>query len=484
MRPRLFKKFFFSTAFLIIIVLTFIFSLINYFVNNYLIKQKKQELYNTCHSISTVLCGSTVINSNSEILDAMFAVSNTDDTNLILVNNEGKVLACGCSDWYASHSCVHSKDNIDIKIVKKTYVNDYYEIGYFGNRFNESSMTYGIVIKNAMGGNNTIIYASSKMSSINSFLTDLFKFYLISTAIPLVLLFIVQYFITYNSMRPLYDISEAIESMVNGDFTKRIKTKSKDEIGELANSFNLMAEALERTEYTRRSFVANVSHELRTPMTSIGGFIDGILDGTIKQEDQKKYLKIISNEIKRLSRVTESMFNMAKLEAGQQHLNLQYFDISKMIIEIFISKEALVSAKNLSVNGLEKFKKTEVYADYDLMYQVIYNLCDNAVKFNEDNGYIALSLTKTENEVEFSIRNGGVIIKKNDIPYVFERFYKGDKSRSYKKESTGLGLYIAKTILDFHGGKITPNASTDTYTQFDVFLPLKPKVKNEEDIIL
>ena len=216
-----------------------------------------------------------------------------------------------------------------------------------------------------------------------------------------------------------------------------------------------MAQALATLEMSRRSFVANVSHELKTPMTTIGGFIDGILDGTISPDKQRHYLQIVSDEVKRLSRLVTGMLNMSKLEAGELDLKPVKFDISEMIFQTLLGFEQLIDNKHIEIRGLDTLQSNEVVADRDMINQVVYNLIDNAVKFTQDGGYIEVSSKSDAEKVIVKIRNRAAAIPSEEIDKIFERFYKVDKSRSYDVKGAGMGLYLVKTMVELHGGQIT-----------------------------
>ncbi|MBR2039991.1 MAG: HAMP domain-containing histidine kinase, partial [Clostridia bacterium] len=286
------------------------------------------------------------------------------------------------------------------------------------------------------------------------------------------LMFIFIYIMTYRLTKPLKLMSEASKAMAKGDFSKRIPVMSDDEIGELSLSFNMMTNSLSQLEGMRKSFVANVSHELRTPMTTISGFIDGILDGTIELEKHDYYLKIVSSEIKRLSRIVESMLNISKIESNEFSLNRELIDFRELLCKIVISQEQNIEAKNLNVIGLDSIADISVNADRDLIYQAIYNLVDNAVKFNCQDGDISFELFKENKNLIFTIKNSGAGIPEKDLPFVFERFYKVDKSRSNSKNSTGLGLYITKSIIKAHSGTISVASKPEEYTVFKITLPI------------
>ena len=227
-------------------------------------------------------------------------------------------------------------------------------------------------------------------------------------------------------VKPLRDMLAATQSFSRGDYTARVQVSSSDEIGQLANEFNDMAEALARNEAMNRSFVANVSHELKTPMTTIGGFVDGILDGTIPEEKHRQYLAIVSEEVKRLSRMVRSMLDLAKIEAGEMKLNPSQFDLNNTVCQVIFSFEQAIEAKHLDIIGLD-VDKVLVSADPDLIHQVIYNLIENAVKFVNDGGYIEVKYHTDSARTLVAIRNSGAGIAPQDLSNVFERFYKTDQ---------------------------------------------------------
>ncbi len=200
-------------------------------------------------------------------------------------------------------------------------------------------------------------------------------------------------------------MSTAAKKFAIGDFSYRVKITSDDELADLGRAFNDMADSLDTLESSRRSFVSNVSHELRTPMTSIGGFIDGILDGTIPKDKQDYYLNIVSGEIRRLSRLVVAMLNMSKIESGSFEMKPSNYDISDQIIHILLTFEQKIEEKNIEIQGLEDLAPTYIVADTDMIYQVIYNIFDNAVKFTNENGFINVSMKDLNDRIEVHIKN-------------------------------------------------------------------------------
>ena len=247
--------------------------------------------------------------------------------------------------------------------------------------------------------------------------------------------------------------------------------KRRDEIGLLVEAFNRMSHSLSQLEDMRRSFISSVSHELKTPMTTISGFVDGMLDGTIKNEDYPKYLQIVSDETKRLSRLVNSMLQLSRLENDSVKLNYSSFNVSELLLRIMLSFESKIEAKQIDIRGLEDTGKVMLYADSDLMYQVLYNLVENAIKFTPEQGYIYIRVEEDRGFVRIAIENSGEGLNSVELSRVFERFYKTDRSRSQDKTGMGFGLYIVKMIVGLHKGQINAESVVNEYTRFTVVLP-------------
>jgi signal transduction histidine kinase len=247
-------------------------------------------------------------------------------------------------------------------------------------------------------------------------------------------------------VRPLAEINRAAQKIAKGEVERRAKLNTGDEIGELAKSFNTMADSLEKVENDRRNFISNVSHELRTPITSIKGFIGGVLDGVIPKEKEKDYLSIAYEEIQRLARLVNDLLDLSVFDAGKFKLDISQVDINEIIRLCVIKAEARINKKELSVDVTLQDEHLYVYADRDRIIQVVTNLLDNAIKYVNDKGKIKV-VTKTKGDkVLVSIYNSGPRIPEEDRKHIWDRFYKSDKSRT-SKVSTGLGLPIVRNIL-------------------------------------
>lgn len=353
------------------------------------------------------------------------------------------------------------------KVKKST--GSYYEVGTLGGMFLYKYLTVGGPITEYNG--KTVIgavFVASRANALTSFIDSLVRTFLIAIVIALIFAFVAVYLLTRRMVRPLKEMSSAAKSFAKGEFSVRVPVRDNDEVGQLAVSFNNMAASLTTLEDMRRSFVANVSHELKTPMTSISGFIDGILDGTIPPEKHEYYLKVVSEEVKRLSRLVRQLLDIARIESGKFRVVPASFDVEETVRRVIVGFEYPIDEKHLEIRGLDEDadRRVMVYADPDLTHQIIYNLVDNAVKFSNVGGYIEIKVASRGKRVYVSVKNSGMGIPTNDLPYVFDQFYKTDKSRSKDRKGVGLGLYIAKTVLNLQDQDIVVKSIEGEYCEF------------------
>lgn len=318
------------------------------------------------------------------------------------------------------------------------------------------------------------VFAAMNAASLTEYQFAALQMFLIAAAAAFILAFVVVGLFSYRLVKPLRQMSAAAKSFGDGDFSIRVPVTSNDEIGQLATAFNNMADSLSSSESMNRSFVANVSHELKTPMTTIAGFIDGILDGTIPPERQSHYLHIVSDEVKRLSRLVRTMLNLSRIDNGELKLRPSDFDISETVLSTVLTFEKSIDEKKIDIRGLDTLKPMQVHGDEDLLHQVVYNLIENAVKFTNTEGYISFNVSDSIDRIAVTIENSGSGIQSDELPLVFEKFYKTDKSRSQDKNGMGLGLYLVRTIIKLHGGDISVSSVVNEYTRFSFYIP-KPQ---------
>ncbi len=314
------------------------------------------------------------------------------------------------------------------------------------------------------------IFVASSAVTILIFTNALLTTFLLSASVMILISSIVSLAVTSRLTTPLRNITEAAKRFSQGDFSARAVVEGDDEVAHLAYTFNNMATFAENNETSRSNFVANIAHELRTPMTSIKGFVDGIIDGTIPPDKEPTYLKIVSDEIGRLARLTNSMLDISKLDSGEFIMNVKKYNIWDTISAVAFAFEGRIENANISVRGFEP-QRINVLADQDIIHQVVYNIVDNALKFTQNGGYISFNVTENGDYVTVKIRNSGSGISKEALPYVFERFYKADASRSVHTKGAGIGLYIAKTLVQRSGGEIFVESIQGEYTEFIFTLP-------------
>ena len=286
------------------------------------------------------------------------------------------------------------------------------------------------------------------------------------TAITVLLIaFVATATTTMQQTKPIKDMAAAARNFAEGNFDARVQDTSRDdEIGELTEAFNAMADSLQRTEQQRREFIANISHELKTPMTTIAGYADGILDGVISPEEERQYLTIISAESRRLSRLVRRMLDVSQLQSLDLIKQKRPFDLSESMRRVLVSMEKKITDRGLDVEVEIPENPVMVLGDNDLLTQVVYNLLENAAKFAAQGSALFLGLEKRGEKAMVTVRNTGNTIPPEELPLLFERIHKTDRSLSEDKDGVGLGLYIVRTILEQHHEKITASSENGVTT--------------------
>lgn len=322
-------------------------------------------------------------------------------------------------------------------------------IGTLDSLFDEKRLilSYPITHENEVYG---VVLLSTTMPNIDRDKIMIARLFIIISTIVLLIALIFIYLVSQRMSKPLKNLNHAAKEIATGNFDSRVEVSGTDEIRDLSKTFNYMAASLKQIDDTQKNFIANVSHELRTPMTTISGFIEKILDGTIDSpEKQKEYLTIAYNETKRLSRLVSDMLDVSKMTLGQYTINKSSFDIAELIRLSVIKFGDSMDEKFLDVNIDFASDKIMVYADKDAISRVITNILDNAIKFSDLNSVIDIQVRTNANKAYIAIANDGPGIDPEDINHVFERFYKTDKSRNNIK-GTGLGLHMVQNILALH----------------------------------
>lgn len=383
-----------------------------------------------------------------------------------ICDNNGTILMCSSDDLSSGYIGMTVDESYLTTVAEDGY---YFETGLVPGLYDDERYVVAVPIAgNTPGQTLGIVVVTAPMeetANILSSVTDIFIF--VAVIVLLIALLAITLF-TQNQCKPLKDIAIAARQFGHGDLTARVKTGegNTEEVDELAIAFNNMASSLEKSEYCRQEFVANVSHELKTPMTTIGGYVDGILDGTIPPEKQDHYMHIVSDEIKRLSRLVRSMLDISRMQdQGIPEEKKTQFDLCETAGATLVTFEQQINNRALQVDVQFPEHPVMVRADKDAICQVIYNLIDNAVKFCNEGGTLGLQIREAGNKAYMSVSNTGQTIPPEEVPLVFERFHKIDKSRSLNRDGWGLGLYIVRTLICSHGEDISVT-SGDGRTEF------------------
>ena len=420
-------------------------------------------------------------NFNDNIHSFLDVTSDIFGADIYIIDADGMYISC---NHPMKDECTHKTAKVPQSMLDTIKSReDVYTFGTVGKMYRMGHYTVGTPIyynNNVIGA----VFASIPSADLSLYIGELVKIILICALMVMIMAFIAIYIVTAQLTRPIRLMAQAARQLEQGELIQNIPVESRDEIGLLSEEFNRMSKSLASLEKMRRSFISSVSHELKTPMTTISGFIDGILDGTIPECDQKRYLKIVSDETKRLSRLVNSMLQLSRLESEQMQLNITRFNVTDMLLQILFSFENKIEQKNIDIKGLDEIETVFLNADNDLIYQVMYNITENAVKFTPHGGYIEFKAELVRDSVKFYIKNSGDGLTEQELSNIFERFYKTDRSRSEDKTGMGFGLYIVKTILKLHNGNIKATSVINEYTCFEITLPsasIQKQISNKSE---
>lgn len=388
------------------------------------------------------------------------ALTNFTETSVIFINRNGVVVKASSDikeEWIGQ--AISNKEIINGVLSGNIVTVE----GRLGGMFDETVLMVGYPIRvGKMAG----IFMCTSMPEIERSLQGMYQTGLSSLLIVMAVGILLVYYFSRRITRPLLSLHEASKIIAAGDFNYRVDIQSDDEVGQLAQSFNLMAESLNNYENVRREFIANVSHDLRSPLTSMQGFLNAMLDGTVPPEKQNHYLQIVLDETKRLSKLTNDIVDLSRAQASAVTLENSRFDINSLIRSNILRLESRLNDKKLSVNAAFEQQETYVWADRDKIDRVLYNLLDNAIKFSPEEFTIEVETTLQDKKVLIQIRDHGVGISKEEQKYIFDRFYKVDASRGKDKAGSGLGLSIVREFLLAHGESISVKSQPGKGTEF------------------
>ena len=402
-------------------------------------------------------------------------ISDTASVDLFFVTGDGNIVLS------TTDGCLQ-KDAVGLQVLSKIAAKNgesYHETTNLDGMFTHRHYVAARAIVSEGGVVQGYLFVAATTESFSDFLADMISNFMLSASLMLLFASILTLVMSQRLTGPLQQISEAAKRCGSGDFSTRVEVVGDDEMARLAQNFNHMAENLAAIDSSRSQFMGNIAHELRTPMTTIKGFIDGMLDGTIPPELRDHYLQIVSQETGRLARLVQNMLDISKLESGEYRVNARMYNVWDSLTGAAFAAEQRISAAGIEVEGFEEARRTLVYADPDLIHQVIYNLVDNAIKFTPQGGTIRLAATNLGPEVEVEVWNSGQGIGPDALPFVFERFYKEDESRGLHARGSGLGLHICKVLVNLSGGQIRVESKQGEWCRFVFTLPNQvPNKKN------
>ena len=470
-----FSRTFFPAVIILLAALLTVGTSFQVLVRNYLDKQALDGLRNDANMVAELAAAYCTDKSleDQEFLINLTVASQVSGADAVICNSSGALVLC--SD--APLGCEHQGWVInDQSFISRVYQEGVVEsTGLIQGLYTDARYMVAVPIQMPSGQRMGIVLVSSPLTSTLVVLKGLSEIYMTVSVLVVLVAVVIMTILTRKQSTPLREMAKTASAFGHGDLNARVQVADDctTEIQELALAFNNMASSLQKSEYQRQEFVANVSHELKTPMTTIGGYVDGIMDGTIPPEKHRHYMQIVSDETKRLSRLVRSMLEISRLQdqGGIPEHKKNRFDITECAGRVLITFEQKINNKGLNVAVDMPEHSVYTFANEDAITQVIYNLVDNAVKFCPSGGQLGLQVREGSNKVYISISNDGQTIPPEELPLVFDRFHKLDKSRSQNRDGWGLGLYIVKTIVCSHGEDISVS-SMDGNTAFSFTLPI------------
>ena len=440
---------------------------------NFIINSHRDDMKSNAETVSRLL--GTL--SDDEMVSwavriALSGASEVSGNDIFLTDADGLVVSCSDDPG----KCTHIGKSVPSEYINSTQTRGELDtVTDLDGLFQSPRYVYAMPVSDGAG----YVFVSSLRSTIIGAWDAFFWVFFAVTLAVLSLALVMSLVISKKLSEPLDEMTAAARRFAHGDFSVRVREdKGTDELAALTSSFNAMADSLERSEELRNELIANVSHELKTPMTTIAGFADGILDGTIPKEEEDKYLATIADETRRLSRLVRHMLSLSRMRSeGSDLTKRRDFDLNELIIRTLLNFETRAEDKKLDMDVQLPEVHMTVTADPDSITQVLYNLLDNAVKFADEGSTITVALWKQNGKAYVSVKDHGDTIPADDLPLVFDRFHKSDRSRSKDRDGVGLGLYLVKSILDSHNEDIAVTSSDGT-TEFVFTLTLareKPK---------
>lgn len=469
------NKSIFIYAFITLFVFIVIFGVITQIISRYFTHNLEEELVNEAHYIGDAYYefeylkegDKSFIDYKLQLLSDHYGAHTmimTPDYAVVLDSHENWNL---CMDYEAVKPIV--KEAKDGDIVVRT------EITHTSSKKPVLALAIPITKNNVV---EYIVIMHAPLPKMNSTIFFIYKITFTTLLLALSLAFIYTLIYSAQTNKTLEALNKTSKEVANGNFSSRVDITYAGEFGELAKNMNYMAEELGKLENMRKDFIANISHDFRSPLTSIKGFVQAILDGTIPPENQERYLNIVLEETDRLTSLTNNLLLLSKMESDQFLLDKTPFDIHQVIRKVFLQFDQQIINKSLDVKLLFYKKDLFVYADMHQIQRVLYNLIDNAIKFSYIQGEITVETIVIKDKVEITIADTGQGISEENLKYIWDRFHKADRSRGRDRKGIGLGLSIVKEIIKAHDERINVCSQIGRGTKFVFTLPIASSKKN------
>ncbi len=436
------------------------------FVGSHLLEARLEksitsDIYQTAHRIAeSDLVRHNITSTNVEsVQNTLSLAANYPDTIIWIINSNGQIILSTRKDISPDHPI--DLDGFD----PASWGSNYYQIGDFYGYFHDSRLSTIAPITEHLNirGYVAVHYLMSDLYQSRSSLLWIIQLLFVITYLMTAVLFL---FYSFYIRKPLYAITKGASEFANGNLSYQIPVKSENELGYLASNLNYMADKLNRNGEYQRQFISNISHDFRSPLTSIKGYVEAMIDGTIPVEMQEKYLKIISYEAERLEKLTRGLLTLNELDIHKRMLNIQDFDINQTIKSTAASFEGTCTTRQILLELILSGQTLYAHADLEQIQQVLYNLLSNAIKFSPDHSTITIETTEKNGKIFVSVKDHGIGIPKSSLNRIWERFYKIDRSRGKDQKGTGLGLAIVKEIISAHGQHINVISTEGVGTEF------------------
>lgn len=441
-----------------------------YLFDRYVQDHQKQSLDDTAQSVTELVQSYSATYLNSwEFRTNLAVAARASDNDIVICNSEGVVCIC-----MERSNCEHLGKRLDSDTVDTLFQGEKAKLNKaVSTLYGDERMASAIAVLNNDGSRLCIVVVSVQKAAITALTEKMLRVFLLAALLILVAALLAIPIFTRREARPIQEMAAAARQIAHGNLDVRVPTGNEnEELEELAVAFNNMTLALKNSETIRNEFVANISHELKTPMTTIAGYLDGMLDGTIPPEKYRYYMELVSTEARRLSRLVRSMLDISRLrDQGIPADQKTNFDICEAAGQALLCFEQRINQKKLNVEIDMPDEGLTIHAAQDSVTQVLYNLIDNAVKFVNEGGTLSVRIRRHGNSAMISVGNTGKTIPPEELPLVFDRFHKIDKSRSNDRDGWGLGLYIVKTIVLAHGEDVYVT-SQDGKTEFTFSMSL------------